>query len=164
MSNFCPCQNQAIVPLTGNERLYLQCCQPFHMQQCDPNTAEQLMRSRYSAYVLGLIDYVVQTTVPNQQAQLDRQAMLQWSKDTDWKGLQIIKTQKMDKTHDKVEFKAYFQHEQQQQIHHEISYFVQIEQKWYFLDPTVSMKLSMKQPCLCGSGKKFKACCVNYLL
>ncbi len=37
--------------------------------------AEALMRSRYSAYVLGLIDYLVATTLPAQQAGLDRQSI-----------------------------------------------------------------------------------------
>lgn len=164
MSNFCPCQIQAILPTTGDELSYSQCCQPFHTQQDTPHTAEQLMRSRYSAYVLGLIDYIVHTTVPSQQTGLDRFALQQWSRETAWQGLQVITTQNMDKSHDKVEFKAYFLHENQQQAHHEISYFVKIQQKWYFLDPTVPIALSMKQPCLCGSEKKFKACCAKYLL
>lgn len=164
MSNFCPCQMSAVSPMADDALPYAQCCQPFHTQQNNPNTAEQLMRSRYSAYVLGLIDYIVHTTVPSQQTGLDRFALQQWSRETAWQGLQVITTQNMDKSHDKVEFKAYFLHENQLQAHHEQSYFVKIQQKWYFLDPTVAMPMTMKQPCLCGSEKKFKACCANYLL
>lgn len=64
----CPC---------GDGRPYANCCQPLH-QGRPAAGAGGLMRSRYSAYVLGLIDYLVQTTLPAQQALLDRQAMEQW--------------------------------------------------------------------------------------
>ena len=47
------------------------------------------MRSRYSAYVLGLIDYLVATTLPAQQAQLDRRSMEEWSRQSRWLGLQV---------------------------------------------------------------------------
>ncbi|WP_180364154.1 SEC-C metal-binding domain-containing protein, partial [Neisseria gonorrhoeae] len=39
---------------------------------------------------------------------------------------------------------------------------VKIAEQWYFIDPTVPLP-TMKQPCICGSGKKFKACCGKYL-
>jgi uncharacterized protein YchJ len=37
------------------------------------------MRSRYSAYVLGLIDYLLDTTLPVQKSSLDRESISQWS-------------------------------------------------------------------------------------
>ena len=40
---------------------YASCCRPFHRGEALPVTAEQLMRSRYSAYSLGVIDYLLQT-------------------------------------------------------------------------------------------------------
>ncbi|RDN54583.1 hypothetical protein B8U59_10855, partial [Acinetobacter baumannii] len=49
------------------------------------------------------------------------------------------------------------------QIHHEVSHFVFHQQQWFFLDPTVDMQVTMKQPCICGSGKKFKQCCAQFL-
>ena len=44
-----------------------------------PETAEQLMRSRYSAFVLKNIPYIVQTTVPSQQTLLDEKALQDWA-------------------------------------------------------------------------------------
>ena len=41
---------------------YQDCCEPFHNQTTAPTTAEQLMRSRYSAFVCQNIDYIVKTT------------------------------------------------------------------------------------------------------
>lgn len=50
----CPCQSG---------RLYQQCCKRAH-DSC-AESAEALMRSRYSAYALGLVDYIIATTDPD---------------------------------------------------------------------------------------------------
>ena len=50
----CPCQSSLS---------YEDCCGRFHSRNMFPKTAEQLMRSRYSAFVLKNIPYIVQTTV-----------------------------------------------------------------------------------------------------
>ena len=47
------------------------------------------MRSRYSAYVLGLVDYLIGTTLPAQQDGLDRQAIGEWSASSTWLGLEV---------------------------------------------------------------------------
>lgn len=50
----CPCHS---------DKRYKSCCQPYH-EGGNPPTAEALMRSRYAAYALGLVDYVIDTTDP----------------------------------------------------------------------------------------------------
>ena len=45
----------------GSRRVYKRCCQPWH-QGAVPPTPEELMRSRYTAYVLGDVDYIMKTT------------------------------------------------------------------------------------------------------
>lgn len=150
----CPCQSNL---------LYQDCCQLYHQQQKYPSQADQLMRSRYTAYVLKNIDYIVKTTAPSQQALLDYQALKQWADQTKWQGLEIIQHQpNLTKIHSMVEFKAFFAGKDQTEVHHEKSLFVNIDSIWYFVDPTVSLP-SMKQSCLCGSHKKFKHCCGTYL-
>lgn len=144
--------------------LYASCCQPLHLAQQQAQTAQQLMRSRYSAFALQQIDYLVKTTALGQQSALDIAAMSQWSQHNRWLKLEIIQAnEKQDKTHALVEFKAHYHDGTQLQIHHEISHFVQVEKCWYFLDPTVDQSLSMKQACICGSGKKFKQCCRDFV-
>lgn len=69
-----------------------------------------------------------------------------------------------DKHHAFVEFKAYFMQCGQLQAHHENSAFVRVREKWYFLDPMLGLRYTMKQPCICGLNKKFKACCSAFLL
>ncbi|NEN74776.1 YchJ family protein [Pelistega sp. NLN82] len=129
MSKQCPC---------GSYQPYTVCCEPFHLWQQFPKAAEQLMRSRYSAYVLHQIDYIIQTTLPIQQKQLDYEAIRQWSIQTDWQGLKVIQTKYLQGTHQaKVTFEAYYQEEGELKVHHEVSTFIKIAQRWYFKDPTV---------------------------
>ena len=141
---------------------YKHCCAPFHLHTAVPETAEQLMRSRYTAYVLKNIPYIVATTVPSQQTLLETHLLQEWANNTTWLGLQILKTENLTKTQSAVEFKAIFQDEEGELTHQERSIFVKIENRWYFVDPTVSLP-TMKQPCVCGSGKKFKHCCGGFL-
>ena len=93
---------------------------------------------------------------------LDEKALLDWADETQWLGLDIVKTETLTKTQSAVEFKAHFQGREQPQVHHEHSIFVKIDGRWYFVDPTVPLP-SNKQPCVCGSGKKFKHCCGGLL-
>ena len=147
LDSACPCQSN---------KSYEDCCGRFHTRAQFPETAEQLMRSRYAAYVLKNVPYIVNTTVPSQRALLNVQAIQTWAEETQWLGLQILNTESLTKTQSAVEF-----HEGEQ-AHHERSIFVKIDDRWYFVDPTVPLP-TMKQPCVCGSGKKFKHCCGGFL-
>ena len=153
LDSICPCQSS---------KSYKDCCERFHTHAQFPETAEQLMRSRYAAYVLKNVPYIVDTTVPSQQALLNVQAIQAWAENTQWLGLQILKTETLSKFQSAVEFNAVFQGEEGEQTHHERSIFVKIDDRWYFVDPTVPLP-TMKQPCVCGSGKKFKHCCGGFL-
>lgn len=153
----------------GGGASYRACCQPYH-QGINAPTAEQLMRSRYSAFVVQDIDYIVKTTVPKQAPLLDRLALLAWAKSTNWQKLTIIRhTAKLGKRHAQVHFVAQFIDEQGWAGRHdELSAFVKISEqdgteRWYFLDPTLPIGVTGKQPCLCGSGDKFKHCCGRFL-
>ena len=180
----CPCQISPSCDGISSLLLYQDCCKPYHDSLCNQefdrkdsikaDTAERLMRTRYGAFVLVKPEYIVKTTLPAQQNFLDINAIESWAKETDWAGLEIVThTPKLGKRHAQVEFKAYFNTlygtEQKQQAHHELSTFVKIKNKadndasWYFLDPTVSMSVTQKQPCICGSGEKFKRCCGIYI-
>lgn len=140
------------------------------------------MRSRYSAFVTGDVAYIVGTTLPAQQPLLDIEAIGNWSRQNEWLGLHIIQVRpKLPPRHAQVEFKACFRPRDSQsaqtpaqphpdQYHQELSGFVQVDQRWYFLDPTVIAAGSehkswppLKSACFCGSGQKFKRCCAPFL-
>ncbi|MBK3393808.1 YchJ family protein [Psychrobacter sp. M9-54-1] len=175
----CPCQINPSSSAISSPLLYKECCQPYHDGLFDSednkaDTAERLMRTRYSAFVLVKPEYIVATTLPAQQNVLDIKAIESWAKETNWAGLEIVAHMpKLGKRHAKVEFKAYFNISDNKddgiQAHHELSAFVKVidkannDARWYFLDPTVSMSVTQKQRCICGSGEKFKRCCGAFL-
>ena len=173
----CPCQINPSSEAIGAPLLYQDCSQPCHdgllNNEADgikAETAKRLMRTRYSAFVLVKPNYIVKTTIPAQQNLLDIKAIENWAKETDWAGLEIVTHMpKLGKRHAQVEFKAYFKTNENLQAHHELSAFVKVidkannDARWYFLDPTVSMSVTQKQPCICGSGEKFKRCCGAFL-
>ncbi len=173
----CPCRVSPTLTFLSQPIAYSDCCQPYHDNLLNDEatmiraeTAERLMRSRYSAFVLVKPEYIVKTTVPAQQNLLDIKSIENWAQQTPWAGLEIVEhTPKLGKRHAQVEFKAYYAaQEGAHAAHHERSRFVKIKDKanndtWYFLDPTVAMNISQKQPCLCGSGEKFKRCCGMYI-
>lgn len=153
MSHTCPC---------GSGIALDDCCGKWHQGQPAPS-AERLMRSRYSAYTLGLIDYLVATTLPAQQAALDRDSMRAWSLGSTWLGLEVEGSELID-THAFVTFTARWHDSDGEHRHRERSAFVQQAGRWYFIDPTVPLKAGRNDPCPCGSGQKFKKCCMNPLL
>ena len=78
----CPC---------GSEVKYESCCQDYHVEKKDPETAEKLMRARYSAFVKNQIDFIGNTHIPGTKDFSVEEAR-QWATDSTWKGLEILKT------------------------------------------------------------------------
>ncbi len=60
----------------GSGESYAKCCGPYHRGEAIPETARELMRSRYSAYARGLVDYIVETTDPEGDAW--QEPVVQW--------------------------------------------------------------------------------------
>ncbi|RIA31807.1 SEC-C motif-containing protein [Ectopseudomonas oleovorans] len=151
----CPC---------GSGNQLSQCCGQYHDGAFAPS-AELLMRSRYSAYVLGQVDYLVATTLPAQQSALDRTAMTAWSAQSTWLGLEVESSDVFggQPEHAQVTFTARWHDQQGEHSHRERSAFVQIDARWYFIDPTVPLKAGRNDPCPCQGGQKFKKCCAAYL-
>ena len=113
------------------------CCQPFFKGIAKPPTAESLMRSRYSAYAIVDVEYLVKTTYPSNRRNYDPQSIRQWASSNEWQKLEIISVQK-GTSRDKngmVEFKAfYLDVNLRPQIHHENSKFVKELGKWFYVD------------------------------
>lgn len=118
----CPC---------GSDKDYQLCCDVFH-QQFNAPTAEKLMRSRYSAYVLELENYLLQTWHPSTRpAQLN----LQQEGKVNWLGLKIIRCE-AGNNHDNtgvVEFVARYKANSKATRLHETSQFVQEQGQWLYL-------------------------------
>ena len=149
----CPC-------CSGLE--YQACCGPFHEGKL-PGTPEQLMRSRYSAYVKGRIAYIAETNDPETGSDFDHEAAEAWSKESEWLGLEIIAA-----SGDEVEFKAHYRTKDLEETHHEVSLFRKdASGRWFYREGKTirtpvkrsEAKTGRNDPCTCGSGKKFKKCC-----
>ncbi len=89
------------------------------------------MRSRFSAYALHLIDYLIETTHPSQIHFYERKEIENWAKSNVWLELEICEAKE-----DIVEFKAFYQNGLKTFIHHETSIFKQEHGIWYYLKGT----------------------------
>lgn len=164
----CPC---------GLSATLADCCGRYiHGDQLAP-TAEALMRSRFTAYSLGQVDYLLSTLHPSQRRRGEKLQLRQSLAQTRWLHLQVLDTaagQPGDEQGE-VEFVAVYglanpisgkfgllgqKAEPQLAQMHERSRFVCEAGQWFYSngDQLPDYQPAKKQPCWCGSGKKFKQC------
>ncbi len=127
------------------------------------------MRSRYAAYVLGEVDYVLETHDPATTDQVDEEGAAQWSQEAEWEGLTIHETEGGENDDEGVvEFTARYTIKGRLLRHRERAQFRKIDGKWHYHDgemvkakPVVreGRKIGRNEPCPCSSGKKYKKCC-----
>jgi len=161
MFSRCPC---------GSKKGYASCCEPLIKGTRKAETAEELLRSRYTAHVKAEVDYIMNTVHPSKRKGLDREEIREWAESTHWQGLDVMSVDGGD-ANDKtgtIEFAAHFTENGEKKAHRERSHFKKKNDEWFFVDgktvsaPTVtrsSPKVGRNDPCPCGSGKKYKKCC-----
>jgi SEC-C motif-containing protein len=66
------------------------CCQPYILGKKSAPTAESLMRSRFSAYVIGDFEYVLKTYAEKQRSKLSVTELAKHSTDTQWLSLEVL--------------------------------------------------------------------------
>ncbi len=122
----CPC---------GSGVVDVACCAIFHDGVPAP-TALALMRSRYTAFVRGAIDYLIDTHDASTRAGVDRASIAQWSRDTEWKGLEIVTTERGGEDDDDgiVEFIARGVTNGKPFAQRERSRFRRTDGLWYYVD------------------------------
>ena len=157
----CPCTS-------GQD--YAVCCEPIITQQRQAETAEQLMRSRYSAYALGHVDWIIDSQSPDGRRFVDRKATEEWSRRATWHRMEIVGIEQggPDDEEGFVDFKAHYTIGDEEIAHHEVASFRKEDGRWYFVDGVevkprpfkrLDRKIGPNEPCTCGSGKKYKKCC-----
>ncbi len=122
-ANLCPC---------GSQLNYADCCGRYHAgpMHLQAPTAEALMRSRYSAFVLGLHDYLLASWHPS-----TRPAHLEADPPgLKWLGLQVRNHQQIDESHAQVEFVARSKLAGRAHRMHETSRFERLDGRWFYLD------------------------------
>mgnify|MGYP003674452833 CR=1 FL=1 len=117
----CPC---------GTGRALEACCGAFHAGEVAPD-AERLMRSRYSAFALGLEDYLQATWHPDTRpAELGLNA----APTPQWLGLAIKTHTPLDEHHATVEFIARYKLNGRAFKLHETSRFEKMDGRWLYVD------------------------------
>ena len=149
----------------GRKIAYQDCCGAIHSGKRIAETAEDLMRSRYSAFVEADIDYILATYAGETRPVNERKEILEWAESVEWIGLEILNTRDGLKNQSEgfVEFKAHFKEEGRKNVLHEKSFFRKENEKWLYVSGEYPSKPENKtgrnEACFCGSGKKFKKCC-----
>jgi len=120
----CPC---------GSGQSLAACCATVHSGQKNPEP-QALMRARYSAYVLGLSEFLLASWAPSTRpAAADLQD--QDSAQRRWLGLDVRRSAQLDADTAEVEFVARSRAGGGSAVRlHEISRFVRIDGRWYYLD------------------------------
>lgn len=155
MSLLCPC---------NSEKNFEHCCKPFLDEQSIPQTPEQSMRSRYTAYSLARIPYITKTMLGQPLIHFNATEAEQWAKSVVWIGLQLINSSMENEEKGFVEFIASFLEKNQIKTICERSEFHKKNGHWFYIDGINTatnkkqVKIGRTSPCPCGSGKKFKNC------
>lgn len=157
--SICPC---------GSGVPYASCCEPIINGERSAETAEQLMRARYSAYACMKVDFLFETTHPGHRQGYDHKGTKEWAESAEWEGLEIVGSQggATKDTDGKVEFIARYQLKGALREHHESASFKKEKGAWFFTEgamvrpkPISVSKVGRNEPCPCGSGAKYKKCC-----
>lgn len=146
----------------GSKKPFNECCEPFLSGNKIPETPEELMRSRYSAYVLSNFDYIQNTMHGKPLSNFDQAAAALQAKETTWLGLTIIKAPKIQPSSQTgfVEFMARYCYKNTRYVLHEISEFHRENGRWFYIDGKIC-KSGRNDLCPCNSGKKYKHCCAS---
>ena len=154
----------------GSGREFDACCRPVLEGTRPAETAEALMRARYSAFVTKQAEFLHESLHPEHRNDHDVSATRRWAERSQWLGLEILEVNAggPNDAEGTVEFIATYKDHDLVKPHHEISSFQKLDGIWYFVDgklvPPVTEvrtqpKVGRNDPCPCGSGKKYKKCC-----
>lgn len=144
---------------------YASCCRPRHRGDAPAETAEALMRSRYSAFSLGLGEYITVTGPPSADLLTTPAPAEETLGNQTWLHLRIVDTEKGGPEDNEgfVEFVATFKEGGKLCQLHERSRFERQAGRWRYLSGELApikilRKPGRNAPCWCGSGRKLKSC------
>jgi len=167
----CPC---------GSNFPFTDCCGPLIRGTSYPDTAEDLMRSRYTAFTQKNWEYLVITSHPEEKKEMAKLGPALIEEGVVWEKLEIagVRAGGRDDSEGQVDFVAHYKKDDKAQTLRESSRFYKINGHWVYsrkdstLPPVAvapqkkaqtfvrgEAKIGRNDPCSCGSGKKFKKCC-----
>ena len=134
MTTYCLCGHTVNNPARPNQAkplLFAACCGRYldDFAATPALDAESLMRSRYSAFVLGRLDYLLATWHAS-----TRPADLTLDAAAKWLGLEVRSHRVIDADHAEVEFVARYREGGRAVRLHERSRFVREAGRWFYVD------------------------------
>ena len=126
MNKFCPC---------GSSKSYNDCCGLIISGKKEAATCLELMRSRYAAFTVANIDYLMQSHHSSTRPLKQRKSIQKWTESVHWMGLVILSTMAGEANDDIgfVEFRALYVEAGKMQQIHEKSLFKRENQKWVYV-------------------------------
>jgi SEC-C motif domain protein len=127
VSRPCPCTSKTT---------YDRCCEPYLTGRKLPETPEKLMRSRFSAYALRKVDYLMATTREAERAKLDQEELSSYCRTVSCITLKVLKTEAGGPQDEAgtVLFHASLQINGKRVLHRELSRFVREDGRWVYVD------------------------------
>jgi len=149
----CPC---------GSQHNLANCCGLYLEGKQIAETPEVLMRSRYTAYSLANIEYIMKTMRGKPLVNFNEENAKRWAMKAIWVGLHVLNASEMHENKGFVEFIAQFIEGSQLKSIHETSEFHCDKGVWFYVDgvqqPIRNVAISRNVACPCGSQRKFKNC------
>lgn len=163
MESPCPC---------GSEQPMGMCCGQYFDGSVPPPTPEALIKARYAAHASQHYQFLIDSIHPDHREGEDIEEIRQWAEHVQWKGLQILTSiggGSADTTAS-IGFVVFFSVNGYPRQMKETAHFKKENGRWFYTDGDVegqmtvqrtSPKIGRNEPCPCGSGKKYKKCCLN---
>lgn len=117
LDQHCPC---------GSKKTYATCCHPLH-QGGHAVSPEALMRSRYTAFVLKLTDYLLRSWHPD-----TRPSLLDLGDSPEWVQLQVLHSHQQGNG-GRVHFRALFRDATGLGFLEEKSKFTRVDGQWFYV-------------------------------
>ena len=170
----CPC---------GSNFPYTDCCGPLVRETSYADTAEDLMRSRFTAYAKKNWSYLINTLHPEERESKSVESLASNNDNIEWEKLEIHSTKEgqFNDQRGEVAFVAKYLDQGVSKTMRERSSFIKEDGRWYYSEKNSqiyksssekidiadskktfvreSAKVGRNDPCPCNSGKKFKKCC-----
>jgi SEC-C motif-containing protein len=121
----CPC---------GSDKKYKECCGLVHQDMVYAKTAEDLMRARYTAFVLADGDFLIESFHADTKKPEMKEQLVAWAKSMEWIGLDILRTRQGQEGDEEgvVEFKAHFKEGRKIRVLQQRSKFVREFGSWRY--------------------------------
>ena len=135
----CPC---------GSNSSFTDCCEPFINKVRQPETAEQCMRARYTAYARGKVDYLVFSHDPATRSPGLRDAIREWARRAEFRQLRIVNATggTASDQSGRVQFEADYAEANEQKTLTEVSSFRRHEGRWVYSKGTAPKAATELQP------------------